>query len=741
MFAAIEDEEVEDADSNAFVFHATDSRGRVLVDSGASTHMTGDATRLTDLMPCDRTVIVANGGRTRATKMGTMRVTTDTGATLVMEDVLVIDAMPSTLLSVTAMMRRDSKFAVTFNARGCSIMHGTNTIATATLDPRRKVYVLDLAGEVEQCNLAADTPAKKSTQQMSTLWHQRVGHLPTAAVNRCGSMGLGTPKQLPELKVKCECCAKNKITKISPPKERTRSFRPGECWVSDTKGPMRTESATKCVMMGYAEAQKAYKLYDLEHQKMVTSVQVEFRENEFPGVRTPIDEYLVTHDDDDDDDEELTQGEPVATKPTSTPVTTSQPRMAPPSHFKPGKRVTSTPTPRGMSTQAHFYPDSIVDGAVGGRPLSALTPPATSRRDTMMTMDEFNSPPSDYRGMALRDRNKIRVPARFDGESARRSNTKQVANVIRDLDAATGRDRANAATEVELGATMTVDGVEYACSALPTMDDIPQSHHEAMRNRIALANERGLAASNDGNVTTPARTNTHDPAYSDDNDAYALGILLTCCSESQQQYVAEVDTYGEAWCALVKHHEPKTRVDRLATLSEYFNMKWNTKQESLPQFLERYEIVLRKLKASGDAVHDSMVVDRLLDMLPWQMRAVTHQVHAMPMAQSQNLATVRVLLEAEYKAAIRSGALTNPKSGNNDDHALLATVKPGKCNWCQHKGHWEAECRSKQAGRPRRPKENNPKGNSGKKDQNKEDSGNLALDEEVWMFAAIEDEE
>ncbi|RHY49535.1 hypothetical protein DYB38_011560, partial [Aphanomyces astaci] len=591
MFAAIEDEEVEDADSNAFVFHATDSRGRVLVDSGASTHMTGDATRLTDLMPCDRTVIVANGGRTRATKMGTMRVTTDTGATLVMEDVLVIDAMPSTLLSVTAMMRRDSKFAVTFNARGCSIMHGTNTIATATLDPRRKVYVLDLAGEVEQCNLAADTPAKKSTQQMSTLWHQRVGHLPTAAVNRCGSMGLGTPKQLPELKVKCECCAKNKITKISPPKERTRSFRPGECWVSDTKGPMRTESATKCVMMGYAEAQKAYKLYDLEHQKMVTSVQVEFRENEFPGVRTPIDEYLVTHDDDDDDDEELTQGEPVATKPTSTPVTTSQPRMAPPSHFKPGK--------------------------------------------------------------------------------------------------------------------------------------------------LALANERGLAASNDGNVTTPARTNTHDPAYSDDNDAYALGILLTCCSESQQQYVAEVDTYGEAWCALVKHHEPKTRVDRLATLSEYFNMKWNTKQESLPQFLERYEIVLRKLKASGDAVHDSMVVDRLLDMLPWQMRAVTHQVHAMPMAQSQNLATVRVLLEAEYKAAIRSGALTNPKSGNNDDHALLATVKPGKCNWCQHKGHWEAECRSKQAGRPRRPKENNPKGNSGKKDQNKEDSGNLALDEEVWMFAAI----
>ncbi|RQM28397.1 hypothetical protein B5M09_012907 [Aphanomyces astaci] len=161
---------------------------------------------------------------------------------------------------------------------------------------------------------------------------------------------------------------------------------------------------------------------------------------------------------------------------------------------------------------------------------------------------------------------------------------------------------------------------------------------------VALANERGLAASNAGNITTPARTSTQDTTYSDDNDVYALGILLTCCSESQQQYVAEGDTYGDAWCALTKHHEQKTRVDRLATLSEYFNMKWNTKQESLPQFLERYEIVLRKLKASGDAIHEF------------------------------------------------------------------------------------TPCRRR-------------RGNSGKKDQNKEDSGNLALDEVVWIFAAIEDEE
>ncbi|RHZ11561.1 hypothetical protein DYB37_005089 [Aphanomyces astaci] len=172
--------------------------------------------------------------------------------------------------------------------------------------------------------------------------------------------------------------------------------------------------------------------------------------------------------------------------------------------------------------------------------------------------------------------------------------------------------------------------------------------------------------------TSPSSTNTPE------QDGYALGNLLTCCSETQQQYFADAKTYVEARCALAEHHEPKTRVDRLATLSEYFNMKWNTKQESLPQFLELYEIVLQKLRASGYAAHDSMVVDQLLDMLPWQIRPVTHQVDSLPRGQGNNLATVRIILECEYKAPVRFGALTNTRSGNNDERALTAREQPNK---------------------------------------------------------------
>ncbi|ETV89826.1 hypothetical protein H310_15334 [Aphanomyces invadans] len=145
---------------------------------------------------------------------------------------------------------------------------------------------------------------------------------------------------------------------------------------------------------------------------------------------------------------------------------------------------------------------------------------------------------------------------------------------------------------------------------------------------VRLAARQDLETANDDlEQATSARYMWDSPTHTEQQDGYALGILITCCSESQKQYIANKDTYVEAWCALAEHHEPKTRVDRLATLTEIFNMKWNTKQESLPQLLERYEMLF--------------------------MRAVTHQVHTMPRTKSNILATVRVVLEAEYKAALR----------------------------------------------------------------------------------------
>ncbi|ETV69588.1 hypothetical protein H257_14726 [Aphanomyces astaci] len=178
--------------------------------------------------------------------------------------------------------------------------------------------------------------------------------------------------------------------------------------------------ATKCVMMGYAEHQKAYKLYDLEQKKMVTSVQVQFRENEFLGERTPIDEYLVTVDDDDDDDEE---GSLKGRRPLAQPL-------------HPRRRHTRAPSTNAAAAppvkRSHFMvpppplPRRISDDLYRTRKVNAYLRVITRPNKQLMTMDDFNAPASTNR-MTLRDRNTIRTPSRFIDEPRQPNNSDAIA--------------------------------------------------------------------------------------------------------------------------------------------------------------------------------------------------------------------------------------------------------------------------------------------------------------------------
>ncbi|RHZ01496.1 hypothetical protein DYB35_012601 [Aphanomyces astaci] len=70
------------------------SQHQVIVDSGASSHMTGDTSNLRDISDCNRSITVANGTRTVATKKGTMSITTSLGAALHLTDVLLVAGCP-----------------------------------------------------------------------------------------------------------------------------------------------------------------------------------------------------------------------------------------------------------------------------------------------------------------------------------------------------------------------------------------------------------------------------------------------------------------------------------------------------------------------------------------------------------------------------------------------------------------------------------------------------------------------
>ncbi|KAF0745323.1 hypothetical protein Ae201684P_011047 [Aphanomyces euteiches] len=208
-------------------------------------------------------------------------------------------------------------------------------------------------------------------------------------------------------------------------------------------------------------------------------------------------------------------------------------------------------------------------------------------------------------------------------------------------------------------------------------------------------------------------TNLDDEADTADaaNDGLALGLLIQCIAPSQFQYIENSTTAAAAYKALADHHEPKTRLDRLDVIEDFYGMKWNQKQETLPEFMERYEIVQRRLREADSEMTSSTSIDRLLQMMPWELRHVTHQV-ASSITLSGDLARVRSLMETEYKADIKTGALRPPRDSNNDERALCAKQghsrdkrsKKGECHWCGKSGPWQSECHQKAAGRPRKTK-------------------------------------
>ncbi|RHY22411.1 hypothetical protein DYB32_009514, partial [Aphanomyces invadans] len=144
---------------------------RIVIDSGASTHMTGAPDHLYAKTPCNRQVIVANGGVTTATLMGKLNISTPTPSTLTLTDVLLIKGMTTTLLSVPALMRANPKIRVEFQRDKCTILLGSKTVARATISNDQRLYILKGVFTHESVNSAA------TVADQIALWHHRIGHI------------------------------------------------------------------------------------------------------------------------------------------------------------------------------------------------------------------------------------------------------------------------------------------------------------------------------------------------------------------------------------------------------------------------------------------------------------------------------------------------------------------------------------------------------------------------------------
>ncbi|RHY22018.1 hypothetical protein DYB32_009646, partial [Aphanomyces invadans] len=145
------------AANSAIALHASGLKHHIVVDSGASAHMTGKPNIKTS---CGKDIT----------------------------DVLLIEGMPMTLLSVPALMKADSEVSVQFKNDSCTLFSDRAKVATAYLSPDQRLYVLDGTCSTDRVNVAIT--------DATTLWHNRIGHLPADALSACAKAGLGIPPGL-----------------------------------------------------------------------------------------------------------------------------------------------------------------------------------------------------------------------------------------------------------------------------------------------------------------------------------------------------------------------------------------------------------------------------------------------------------------------------------------------------------------------------------------------------------------
>ncbi|RHY28114.1 hypothetical protein DYB32_006244 [Aphanomyces invadans] len=95
-----------------------------------------------------------------------------------------------------------------------------------------------------------------------------------------------------------------------------------------------------------------------------------------------------------------------------------------------------------------------------------------------------------------------------------------------------------------------------------------------------------------GTITDPTTTTT-------DQKQKAMGILIETLDPSQYRHVQDNYEVTLAYDALKTHHEPTTKIDRIEVSKEWAKLTWNPRQESLPDFIHRFDQLTTRLNEVG----------------------------------------------------------------------------------------------------------------------------------------------
>lgn len=203
-----------------------------LLDSGSSSHMTGNRNFLRDIKPCEKKIKIANCDELRATAAGTAElevIVAGQRQKIDIIDTLYVPGLATNLLSVERIASKDYRVQIT--KHGCEIFDPEGD-RVATARATAGVYVMNLAHE--QSYLAAEDDKR------GNIWHRRLGH-----IGKNNTVILAN--NFKDLKIKvnekfCNICVQGKSAQKPFYSSNKRAKNLLDIIHSDINGPMSCES-------------------------------------------------------------------------------------------------------------------------------------------------------------------------------------------------------------------------------------------------------------------------------------------------------------------------------------------------------------------------------------------------------------------------------------------------------------------------------------------------------------------
>lgn len=213
-------------------------KGCWYIDSGCSTHMTGDRAFF-DILDesVSIEVVLADGSVTKSNGIGegTMKCVDGHGKVrdIHFKEVLFIPALDSGLLSVRKLTQKG--FNVLFHNSSCDIEDASRAIV-AQGNLSGNLFVLNAANEAKVC------AEHRHSANCQHTWHRRFGHRDPVVLDRIKKEGLGTGFEMQDcgLRQVCEECLAGKFARLPFPKvSGNRAPRILDLVHTDVCGPMK----------------------------------------------------------------------------------------------------------------------------------------------------------------------------------------------------------------------------------------------------------------------------------------------------------------------------------------------------------------------------------------------------------------------------------------------------------------------------------------------------------------------